>query len=382
MAYIILDADSWQNVTDFETGENLDTWDNTEVDGVSKILKTCRYPGDTTLESIEWTVNTAKKLDEYSRPDLMVMTFATPYFIKAMDKLDTKQEEAINSRLFAAVENFLEGTDYQPLIIGMGGMTDVLGLLEPKEMLNRLRNGLCPTPYAGLFNATEEEIRQCQEIPHTALYTKEKIFADFPWMNPRQIAETPDLVLMADEGYTFTSTKKRGFLLRKVPRVCRTLPVYTTLPVPPHIADIRGTIENALESGKRVALILLEGTGEEDFRIPFAPTSCEEKWMIYDQSVLQYMAIFSGKRFYENNFSLVLRIKPGSEYSIKYPYSQFEFIDNMPTDTLGRITGKKTAAVGSRSMYTHAITQADICIECQSRQTAPSGLLALVNDPK
>jgi len=382
MAYIILDADSWQNVTDFETGESIETWDNPAVDAVGKILTTCRYPGDIAAESIEWTVQTAKKLDAYAHPDLMVMTFATPYFMKAMLELDAEQEKDINDRLFTAIDDFLAGTDYQPLIIGLGGMTNIRGTLESPNLSNRLRGGLCPTPYIGLFNATKEEIRQCHEIQHAVIYDKERILADFPQMNPRQIAETPDLILMADDGYTLTATKKRGFLFRKVPLVSRRLPVHTTLPVPTHITDIRGTVEKALDAGKRVALILLEGTGEDDFRLPFAYTNCEEKWMVYDQGALQYMAIFTGKRFYENNFSLVLRIKPNNEYSTMYPYSQFEYIDDMPTDTLGRKAGKKTAAVGSRSMFTHAITQADICIECQSRQTAPSGLLALINDPK
>jgi len=382
MAYIILDADSWQSVTDFETGENIETWDNPDVDAVKKILTTCRYPGDIAVESIEWTVQTAKKLDTYLRPDLMVMTFATPYFVKAMQELDAEQEEDVNNRLFAAVDDFLAGTDYQPLIIGLGGMANTLGTLESPGLQNRLRGGISPAPYIGLFNATEEEIRLCHEIPHAAIYTKERIITDFPQMNPRQVAETPDLILMADDGYTLTATKKRGFLLRKVPSVCRRLPVHTTLPVPPHITDVRRTVEEAMDTGKRVALILLEGIGEADFRIPFAHTSCEEKWMVYDQGALQYMAIFTGKRFYENNFSMVLRIKPNDEYSTKYPYSQFEYIDDMPTNTLGRKAGKKTAAVGSRSMFTHAITQADICIECQSRQTAPSGLLSLINDPK
>ena len=381
MAYVILDADSWQNVTDFETGEDIETWNNPDVGAISKILTSCRYPGDTTTESIEWTTETAKKLDAYARPDLMVLTFATPYFVKATQELSAEQEEDINSRLFAAIDDFLSGTDYQPLIIGLGGLTNTLGALAAPNLRNRLRGGLSPTPYAGLFNGSEKEIRQCREIPHAAIYTKERIFADFPRMNPRQIAETPDLILMADDGYTLTTTKKRGFLLRKVPLVNRRLPVYTTLPIPSHITGVRGTVEKALDAGKKVALILLEGTGEADFRLPFAHTNCEEKWMVYDQGVLQYMAILTGKRFYENNFSLVLRLKPGNEYSTKYPYSQFEYIDDMPTDTLGRKAGKKTAAVGSRSMFTHAITQADICIECQSRQTAPSGLFALINDP-
>jgi hypothetical protein len=382
MAYIILDADSWQNVTDFETGEPIEKWDNPDVDAASKILASGRYPGDIAAESIEWTTQTAKKLDAYSHPDLMALTFATPYFMKAMTELTPEQEENINNRLFAAVDDFLAGTDYQPMIIGLGGMTKVLGTLETPGLMNRLRGGLCPAPYIGLFNATAEEIRQCHKIPHVAIHARDRIFEDFPLMNPRQVAETPDLILMADDGYTLTSTKKRGFLLRKVPYVSRRLPVHTTLPVPPHITGVRKTVEEALDAGKRVALILLEGTGEENFRIPFAHTSCEEKWMVYDQGALQYMAIFTGKRFYENNFSLVLRIKPANEYSTKYPYSQFEYIDDMPVDTLGRKAGKKTAAVGSRSMFTHAITQADICIECQARATAPSGLLALINDPK
>ena len=382
MAHLILDADSWQSVTDFETGENLATWDNPTVDDVKGIIATCRYPGDTSAESIEWTVRTAKKLDAYAHPDLMVLTFATPYFMKAMVKLTPEEETDLNQRLFGAIDSFLAGTDYHPLIIGLGGMTNVLGTLETPDLFNRIRGGLSPAPYSGLFNATEEEIRRCHEIPHVVVRTKEQIFADFPDMNPRQMAETPDLLLMADDGYTLSPMKKRGFLLRKVPYVCRKLPVHTTLPVPPHITDVRQTVEKAMDAGKRVALILLEGTGKEDFPMSYACTSCEEKWMVYDHGALQYMAIFTGKRFYENNFSFVLRIKSAKEYSIKYPYSQFEYIDDMPTDTIGRKAGKRTAAVGSRSMFTHAITQADICIECQARQNAPSGILALVNDPK
>jgi hypothetical protein len=87
-----------------------------------------------------------------------------------------------------------------------------------------------------------------------------------------------------------------------------------------------------------------------------------------------------GKKFFEYEFPPVFPPRHLRPLTKNYPYTHF--FEEMPRDVIGLRPDKRTAAVGSRSIFTHAFSMADIAMECQSRQLAASGLLVLINDPK
>jgi len=381
MAYIILDADGWQNVIDFETGENLDSWDNPLVDDMLKFTPRFPYPGDDDIDSIEWTGETGKALHDYYEPDFMLLIYATPEFVKSSVRLSEDEEAELNRRLFDSVEDFLEYTGYEPVIVGTGGMSEVKKVLIPSSLMARVNRGKGQFTFSGIFRATSGELEQVRKIPHTRLFTKDDIRRDFPEATEEYLAEMPDGLILRESGYAFTQARNRGIHQYKSANVTDAVPIHTSLPMPSHITDVYRVINEALDDGGKVALIVLEGTGTEDFLIPHRALPVKDKWMVYTDGLGRYMSLLSGQPFYRFGMPLIRENHPFVERSNRYPYSQFTDGD-MPKNVIGRRRDVRTAAVGNRSMYTHAISQADICIECHARQMVASGILTLVNDPK
>jgi hypothetical protein len=381
MAYIILDAGGWQNVVDFETGENLDSWDDLLVDDMLRFTPRFPFPGDVNAGSIEWTGNVGKALCDYFQPDFILLAYATPAFIKSSKRLSEEAEAEINRRLFDSVEGFLQHTGYTPVIIGTGGMSEIKDVLIPANLRGRISHGNGRFSYTGIFRATGEELEQIRKIPHMRLFTKDDIRRDFPDVTEEYLADMPDGLMLRESGYAFSRARARGMYQYKSSNVEDTLPIHTSLPMPSHITDVNRAIHKALDGGEKVALIVLEGTGTDDFLIHHGKLSAKDKWMVYTDSFSQYMLLLSGQPFYRFGLPLVRDIRSSKERSKRYPYSQITDKD-LPKNVIGRRKDIKTAAVGSRSMYTHAISQADICIECQARRRIASGILVLINDPK
>jgi hypothetical protein len=71
-----------------------------------------------------------------------------------------------------------------------------------------------------------------------------------------------------------------------------------------------------------------------------------------------------------------LYYKEGSEDE-PYPFSGY--FRNIPTDTIGSQMGIKRIAVGSRSMFPHTTTGADIVVECFARNLSNQGCMAVIN---
>ena len=381
MAYIILDADGWQNVVDFKTGESLDIWDNKSVDDMLDFIPHHPYPGDMDQNSIEWTGNVGKAVFDLYDPQYMLLTYATPSFVKAAEDMSKEKEQEVNTAVFSSVKDFLEHTGYTPFILGTGGMRKIKELQIPAKLKGRISHGHGPFSYSGIFGATYDELDVVRNIEHTTMYTKDDLRRDFPEADESYYADMPDCLIVRDPGYAFTCLRHRGLFQYKSSEIIDKLPIYTTLPMPSHITDVKRVINEALDNGDKVALIVLEGIGTDDFLLPFELLPAFDKWLIYSDSFSQYMALLLGEPFYRFGIPLVREPSVFKERFNRYPYSQFTD-GEMPKNTIGRRKDIKTAAVGSRSIYTHAISQADICIECHARQKISSGILILVNDPK
>jgi len=351
------------------------------VDDMLGFIPRFPYPGDTNTDSIEWTGEVAKALYDYYQPDFMLLSYATPDFIKSSMKLTDEEESEISRRLFRSAADFLEHTGYTPVIIGTGGMSEVKEIIIPTELLGRISQGHGPFSCSGVFYPTAEEIEQIRNIPNVLMKSKDELRRDFPEAEEEYLAEMPDILLIRESGYAFSRARYRGMFQYKSPDVVDYLPIYTTLPTPSHITDVYRAINEALDLGDRIALIMLEGTGPGDFLLPYEKLSVKDRWMTYSDAFSQYMALLLGEPFYRFDIPLVREPRPFKARLNRYPYSQFTDGD-MPQNAIGRRKDVKTAAVGCRSIYTHAVSQADICIECHARQMISSGILVLVNDPK
>jgi hypothetical protein len=340
------------------------------------------YPGDTSLDSIDWVFRSARTMHRYYDPEFLFISIATPKLMKTNETMTLAEINAMNRQVFDGIESFIADTGYEPIIVGMSDMVKIKEILPHEGLAPRLCFTSNYFPYVGIFNPTHEECRIVEKMKHLTVHTKEELRHDFPEMRDGYAALMPDLLLMLEEGYSFTNGGNRGFTLKMLPKLTREFPVYTTLEEKPsHILNIRAVADHALDSGKRVALIMMESIGFEDFLLSYSKVDNTHGWFIYDHGNTQYLAAVRGKPFYENPYPLVPEIRRMKGSSGKYPYS-LGFLANLPPDGIGSRRDKRTAAVGSRSGITHHAVMPDIAFECHSRELSPSGTLVFINDPK
>ncbi|PKM76834.1 MAG: hypothetical protein CVU90_10430 [Firmicutes bacterium HGW-Firmicutes-15] len=381
MANIMLDVNGWQTVLNFETGEPVEDLNDLIMEDMMKITPALPYPGDTNPESVDWTVDVALAVSDYYNPDFIMLAFSTQQIIKINEQLTPEESVAINERIFKQVTRFLEKTDYEAMVIGMGGMQDIKGVIDQSKLSTGLTSTMCAYHYAGLFMSRENDADVIKNMEHIKYaITKDDFKAAHPEMKDAYYGMLPDYLLMSSDGYVFNEMGKRGIVHKKTPRMMHELPVYTTLERPNHILEVRGILERAMDEGKKVALIMLEGTGTEDFKFPYNMMGNQTEWFVHDQGLSQYLAVATGKPFYNYDYPPIVNSVNYLNTSEKYPYSQHFSV--LPEDTIGRRPDKRTAAVGTRSGFIHETTMADICVECHSRQLSMSGVFVLVNDPK
>jgi hypothetical protein len=382
VAKIIFDANGWQSVKDFETGETIEDCLDERVLDWKRIMASLPYPGDTSLDSIDWVFRSARAMHRYYDPEFLFISIATPKLIKTNEMMTPAEIEAMNRQVFDGIESFISDAGYEPIIIGMSDMVRIKEILPHEGLAPRLCFTSNYFPYVGIFNPTREECLIVERMKHVAVHTKEELRRDFPAMGDEYAALMPDLLLMLEEGYSFTNKGNRGFILKMLPKQMREFPLYTTLEEKPeHILNIRAMADHALDSGKRVALIMMESTGFEDFRLPCSRVDNSHGWFVYDHGNTQYLATVRGKPFYDNPFPLIPEMRRMKEHAAKYPYS-LGFLANLPHDGIGCRKDKRTAAVGSRSGITHHAVMPDIAFECHSRELSPSGTLVFINDLK
>lgn len=171
--------------------------------------------------------------------------------------------------------------------------------------------------------------------------------------------------LYQDGGYSYSGKLVTNYFI----------PVSTGLGRVGDIVEVMGLIEKHLPH-RKIALIVVEGIGEADFPLPFNMCTNSVDWYYYEPGDLQFFALNMGR----HNFLAYPQGYPYYKYDTENkPYPLSGYFYDIVSDTIGSGMGIRRIAVGSRSMITHAITGADICIECFARNLANQGCMAVIN---
>jgi hypothetical protein len=185
----------------------------------------------------------------------------------------------------------------------------------------------------------------------------------------------PEYLLVARQGWTFVTT---GTPLRKalrIPGSSYTIPVATPLGTAEKLTDIRRLIEANLENTK-IALIIMEGVGVVDFRIPYRPCTNSVDWHYYEPGDAQYLTLTTGNHqvfAYPSGY----RYHDENDAKRDYPFSGY-FL-KVPEHTLASDFSGRSIAVGNHSMFIHMIFGADVCIECFARNLYNQGCLGVIH---
>lgn len=378
MVYGIIDVREWQTTINLETGKKHEI-DNGIVTIAKNIISKNYYPGDLDSKSIKWTKDVALEVNNAYEPDFMLISFAQPYFMSGFKKVSTEEWHGVIDHIFDNIKIFLDRTGFVPVIVGLG---DTVPLIDYIDLSNLEGIALCggmSACYAGLFDATPDDIKYLEHIPEIKRVVSKQKFIEQFGGSPDFIRRFPDYILEAEKGYAFKAYGAMTRPVYQVPAKHEAIPVYApSCPTDLNcITQIKGLIEKNLANKDKTALIIVEGIGTGDFKFPYTMCSNKINWYAYDDTHSQYLAITTGKHFQYNGYP------PGYKYFLedgedkKYPFSG-PFTE-LPRDIIGNQLNIKSAAVGSRSILTHLASGADISIECLARMLYNHGTMAIIS---
>ena len=282
------------------------------------------------------------------------------------------------SDVFREAERFIKTSGFTAIVIGMGDMTRLLGFIDATSLDGFAICTHWSARYAGLYDPSPKDIETLRGHPHVDdIVSREEIIRLFDGSLKVQIAEVPEYLILAKEGYAFKTTAGAMKTPARIPSFNFSIPLYA----PGHsIEDITG-ICSALEkelSEKNVALIVLEGVGLGDFLWPYSPCRNGLEWYYYEPGEAQYLTITTGRhRFLDYPTGSGYKYFNEGEQTRDYPFSGL--FKSIPEGTIGNRVPGRSIAVGNKSMFMHMVSGADVTVECFSRNLHNQGTMAVIH---
>lgn len=372
MSLAIIDAREWQNVFDLRTGHK--RRDNSPKSQMLKaVLREHPFPGDIADQGNQWVTDTALDLVNRYDPSFAFLIYAQQYYSFRFEHPGEAKREHLIDSVFAEVERFSKESGFFPVVVGTGDMIPVDEYIDLSRLDGLSITSHWLTRYAGLYGMSSQDMRYLQEIAGIERLVKKEEFMSLFNDEPVDAERLPEYLAVAREGCCFRSTLLRRPVM--IPSHNYFIPVSAELGKVSSITDVSSSIE-ALLQGKKVALILVEGVGIRDFRLPYTPCSNSKGWYTYENGEAQYLTISTGKH-------QVFAYPPGyksyqeDDETKGYPFSGY--LTSLPSGTVGERFDGKSIAVGNRSMFMHTVTGTDIAIECFARNLSNQGCLGVIH---
>ncbi len=382
MSTAIVDARGWQNTFDLETGEK------TEADGVVAgmvrgVLQRHPYPGDMDPGSNSWVSDTALDLIDCYGPRFVFLTYAAQYFSSRYTPMPSDARARMNSDAFLEMERFIEASGFTAIVVGTGGMTPLSDFIDVTRLDGLAVCTHWSTRYAGLYGPSTKDMNALKDHPRIEkIVTREEVVSLFGG-TPEQAARVPEYLMLAREGYAFKTVSDA----KRTPVMIPSLNFEIPLRAPGHtveaITGIRQVLQaelldNAELTCKKVALIVMEGVGSDEFPLPHQPCRNGIGWYFYEPGEAQYLTIASGRhRFLDFPTGSGYKYFNDEEAQGRYPYSgHFKAI---PEGAFAHTFPGKSIAVGNKSMFMHMVTGADVSIECFARNLYNQGTMAVIH---
>ena len=287
MAQVIIDVRQWQSMFDLRTGQKLED-DTPTIRMIQGLLDRHPYPGDIDIQSNRWVSDAALDLISIYEPRLVCLSYAQQYFSSRFSQLTQQEYKDQLGQVFTEVERFVEESGYTPVIVGTGDMTELEGEMDLSRLDGLAMSSAWSARYAGLIEHSERDLEYVKGLPHM-----ERIVSRDEWTSlfegiPHNPEDIPDYLLVADPGWTFRTATTSLRRAVRIPGENFTVPVATDLGVVDDITSLRGLIEQNLEN-TRIALIVIEGVGMQNFLKPHMPCSNGKGWFYYEPGESQYL---------------------------------------------------------------------------------------------
>ena len=374
----LLDTYGYQRIFDSKTGKA--TVSNSPlVDEVAEVASRYPYPGDGKPEADTWATDVALELLSIYPAELVMLDYAQALF------LATNQPDGYNrafENIFDNIERFLSKTGYEPVILGCGGLENIKHFIDLENVFRSSEGfSLSSDKYAfiktsTLAQAEPPQVKRLEKLSRV-LTTKEFLDSLKDGYSAEFVENLDDYVAIANPGVVFKGLSSHSKKWYRTPALSGTVPVYTTLGQPKSIVEIAPIIRQAVQSDKKVALIIVEGVGLRDFPFPAQECSNHSGEFVYQTPWQQYITLSTGIPY--NKYLLPLSNRYWSQDYRQYPFSgKFHRLLN---NTLGQQIGnKKSLAVGNRTIFTHACLGADVSLECYCCYSHNHGTMAVFRD--
>ncbi|MFA7061996.1 MAG: hypothetical protein WC156_14410, partial [Pedobacter sp.] len=265
---------------------------------------------------------------------------------------------------------------FTPVIVGRGGVTTLVDVIDLSSLDGIGVSTHWSARYAGLHKPSETDLNRLADDPNIERIVTRSDFLNLFGGSPQDGQRLPDYLLVARHGYAF---KALGCTSRKpimIPDAADHIPFFSMLGEAVEITSIRGVIDQGLQQGQRIALIMLDGVGCDDFQYSFTPCGNSRDWFCYEPSDAQHLAITTGThRIFEHPPGYLFYAEGAKEE--KYPLSGH--FKDIPTGTIGAEFAGRSIAVGNKSMSMHMVTGADLCVECFARNHYNQGTLGVIH---
>ncbi len=374
MSLAIIDAREWQRVFDLRTGDRVDE-EAPLLRMVKEIQARRPYPGDFDDAGNRWVTDTALDLIAGYEPSFVFLTYARQFFVARYSVLTESEWATMVSSVFEEVNRFVASSGFSPVIVGTGGMIPFVDFIDVTQFDGLVLSTHWSARHAGLYDGSRRDLECLAALPEVERIVPREEFRKLFSECRVDDSRIPEYLLVARPGYMFHTVGGAFRKVQRVPAPAYAIPLSTTLGEASAITDIRRLIDTRIR-GRKIALIVVEGLGLNDFPWPHQRCENGRGWYYYEPSDAQYLTITTGRHE-------VFEYPTGSKYfqedveEKEYPLSGF--FTSIPENTLASGYDERSIAVGNRSMILHMAPGADISIECFARNLFNQGTMAVVH---
>lgn len=376
----IIDVREWQEVIDLATARPARR-DEKFLRPLRKLAKNFPYPGDCDNAGSKWTIDAAEAVVDHYNPGWLFLSFIQPFISGVYDVCTVEERKNTAGIILDNIMDFARKHDFLPLIISSGGLVPLEGHIIIPELKGILQSGAWAHNMAGVYRSEPGDENLLTQRPHIrTIIRKNDFIKSYKTMEPAYINDFPDYLLIAEDGWSFKGFYSGNRILYNIERYNPVLPVYSEIGYPDHVEGICGLMEGILNRGEKVLLAIVEGLSEDDFVLPYKNVDNCRGWYAYAGRNL-YHTLVTGKPFYRCTHPPVYDMSIRRTLPLRYPLST-PHTGIICEDSIGRRAGVPTAAVGSRSISTHAMVNADLMLECHTRGQTNMGVLVAVNEDR
>ncbi len=374
MSLAIIDAREWQRVFDLRTGAGVE-----EINPLLKMVMDIQarrpYPGDLDDAGNRWVTDTALDLIAGYDPSFVYLTYARQFFVGRYSVLTESEWAGMVSSVFEEVNRFVARSGFTPVIVGTGGMIPFVDFIDVTRLDGLVLSTHWSARYAGLHDGSRRDLQGLAALPEIERIVPRHEFRSLFGEYPGDDSRIPEYLLVARPGHMFRTVGGAFRKVRRVPAPAYAIPLAAESGVASSITDIRRLVVESLRE-RKIALIVVEGLGMDDFPWPHQRCENGRGWFYYEPGDAQYLTLTTGRH---QVFEYPTGYKYFDEDAEKKEYPLSGYFTSVPADTIASGLGVRSVAVGNRSMLMHMAPGADISIECFARNLFNQGTMAVIH---